>query len=124
MRESAARVQTFYRCVETFPPVERDFWSAARRGESLRMPITQQRRRLHAGLSVFSGVDAARARAVRLSPPCPYLAALQIPNDGSFPFERTGRKDAHYTLWGSAADLLRRVVFGVVVQSGTVIERA
>jgi hypothetical protein len=39
---------TYYRCVLTYPPNEREFWSAERKGTPLRLPITEMRQRTDA----------------------------------------------------------------------------
>ncbi len=110
---------TFYRCVFTYPLVREDFMSKAALGERLRSPDTAKRRQLFAGVSVYTDIEIARAQALRLNPSTAYLAELQNPDDGPIAYKHSFRIEAHYTLWASPEDLLRRVVSVIQVSFST-----
>lgn len=98
----------FYRVVKTDPPTERDFLSAKALGRPLRRD-TPENRRIWDGLSVLATTDAARARVTQFPQMGMFIAVVDIPDDRSIPWEQTTPDPDHYTIWGSAANLLERV---------------
>ena len=98
-----------YRIASTDPPTLVDFESAKAQGTRPE-PRDPARRAVWDGLSVFSTPSQAR-RKRRTSPLLGnYIAALQVPTDGSLRFERTLGGDGHHTVWGEPAALLALVV--------------
>ena len=98
----------FYRVVKTDPPTVRDFLSAKALGRPLRRD-TPENRRIWDGISVLATADAARARVAQFPQMGTLIAVMNTSEDGSIPCEQTTPDPDHYTIWGSAADLLERV---------------
>lgn len=97
----------FYRTVKLLAPVREDFLSDKESGKTV--PRKLELVRLWEGLSVFEGLDQARQKAKEFPAQGAFIATLAIPDDGRIRYERTGRTEGHYTLWGDANDLLRCV---------------
>ncbi len=106
--EGAAREsRTFYRTVKHILPIREDFLSDKDIGKTI--PRRLEFVRLWEGLSVFETLDQARQKAIAFPAQGAFIAALAIPNAGRITYERTGRTEGHYTLWGDADDLLKCV---------------
>jgi hypothetical protein len=106
--------RVFYRVVESNPPTLWDFTSNQAKGLTLQHP-TPQTLRWWAGVSIHD--TEARARSLARQRPSlgQFIAQLRIPDDGSIPYERTGTRRGHHTVWGEPAALLARVVAVVAV---------
>jgi hypothetical protein len=61
------------------------------------------------GISLYDSEERARAVAERFGLGT-YIATLDLPDDGRFRIERTGRRPGHYTVWGDADALCTFVV--------------
>ena len=105
---------TFYRVVKANPPGIRDFLS----GKILDRtpPADPNLLPLWDGISVFDTEDRARQRALRVPSLGEYIAAMEIPDDGSIRYERSLNRPGHYTLWADADALLALVVSVVPAQ--------
>jgi hypothetical protein len=66
--------------------------------------------RLWEGLSVFETLEQARQKASAFPAQGDFIATIVIPDDSRITYERTGKSEGHYTLWGAAHDLLRCVI--------------
>ncbi len=99
--------RTFYRTIHHMPPVREDFLSDRDVGKTI--PRRPAFVRLWEGLSVFEALDQARQKAMEFPMQGAFIAALAIPSDGRITYERTGKTEGHYTLWGNADDLLKCV---------------
>lgn len=96
---------TFYRAVRTNPPTREDFMGNEARGITPRRPlVTDEQRRMWAGLSIQSNLDDARANA-RQHEVGAFIAQIDIPDGAPITYARTGRKPGHYTLWGEAGEI-------------------
>lgn len=98
-----------YRIVKTSPPTRADFVSHHERGIARPVGVPDADRIMR-GLSVFDQLELARAQARRFRRLGRFIAAVEIPNDGSIPIERTGNTEGHHTIWGNPDDLLARVL--------------
>jgi hypothetical protein len=87
----------------------------------MRPPYTEKRRQLFAGVSVYSDREVARAQALRLKPPRPYLAVLQVTPNAAMTSEQTGKRPEHYTLWAIPKDLKGCVVSVVEIATGSTL---
>jgi hypothetical protein len=102
----------FYRIVRHSPPERIDFLSYQQLGLKLRFD-NPMARRYASGISVYESEADARARAL-LSPHLgQFLAVLDVPEDGTIQYERTGRQTGHWTLWGNP-DALRNAVVSTI----------
>ncbi len=101
---------------EKDPPLE-DFASAAEKEPDQPPPDDPELAGLWDGVSVFATEAQARSHTRGRRPvPGKFIAALELPVDGSIPLiriERTLRSRGHYTIW-AAKELLREKVFLVV----------
>lgn len=102
MTERDQILRRFYRCIEKLPLTLGEFESDAAKGEDLPPPRTPERERIFEGISVYSDLERARWRAKKLTPPCAWIAVLQIRPGGPITVEKTFKDPAHYTLWGDA----------------------
>lgn len=112
-------VRTFYRAVLTNPPMRVDFVSNAERG-TRRCPKAPELLRLWDGLSVYETPEQAY-NTVRQYPQLgAFIAAITIPDDGTFRYERTLAGEGHHTLWSNPDALLRCVsaVISVAAMQG------
>ena len=99
---------TFYRIVETNPPLLEDFLSDAAQG---RPPRSETHRHLWDGISVYATAQQARNKAQDYPFLGQFIARLDIPDQAPVRIERTLRRSrGHHTLWGDPAYLLRCVV--------------
>ena len=101
--------RTFYRIVQTMPPVHIDFTSNQAKGVPLRRD-TAQARRLWTGISVFDTEEGAREMARRFPTLGMYIAALAIPGNAPIRVERTTAAPGHFTLWGEPDDIIGLVI--------------
>ena len=69
------------------------------------------------GLSVFADEAAARETAMRYPLLGGFIAAIEILETDPVRAERTTRASGHFTLWGDAGLLLRRVIAVTRVRS-------
>jgi hypothetical protein len=99
---------TFHRVVKSNPPSERDFLSMRALGRRLRNP-TPENLYIYDGVSVTRTADGARSLVGDFPQMGRFIAVLEIEDDGPIRVEQTGTYPEHYTLWGSAEDLLARV---------------
>jgi hypothetical protein len=99
--------RTFYRLVKTDPPMVDHFESFAAQG---RVPRTNDPEvlRLWSGISAFETAAQARRTARQRPYLGAFVAELRLPAEGVVRWEKT-LGPGHYTLWGSAADLLASV---------------
>jgi hypothetical protein len=77
-RSKVVRVRRFFRICRHDPPTRRDLMSHDQRGVKLRPPISPARQRSWAGVSVFTSLDMARRRAIRMQLG-DYIAELSVP---------------------------------------------
>lgn len=99
----------FYRIVRTVPPTRADFLSYQELGKR---PLRSdpETRRLWAGISVNESKAQAQRRALDLPHLGAYISAIDIAEDGTIQYQRTGRGHGHYTVWGEADRLLPSVI--------------
>jgi hypothetical protein len=102
-------VHTLFRLVKSGRPTEADFISNYALGLPLRHD-TPETRRLWTGLSAFDTESRARRMGRRYPWLGSYIAELLIPADAGIRWERTTATRGHFTIWGSAADVLACVV--------------
>lgn len=101
---SGAVPPPLWRTVRTNPPTEADFLSFKARGLARRSgPIEQWE-----GVSTFDN-PAIAADMARRHHQGDYLARLDLDPAGPIRWEKT-RGAGHYTIWGTPAELLARVV--------------
>ncbi len=99
---------TFYRIVQTNPPMLVDFLSDEAQG---RPPRSETHRHLWDGISVYATEQQARNKAQDYPFLGQFVARLDIPDQAPVQSERTLRRSrGHHTLWGDPAYLLRCVV--------------
>lgn len=104
---------TFYRVIRAASPSVRDFLSGKVLGRT--PPVDPDLLPLWDGISVFDTEDRARRRALSVPSLGDYIAALEIPDDGSIRYERTLKRPGHYTVWAGAEVLLACVASVVLV---------
>jgi hypothetical protein len=100
----------FYRILEDATPTLRDFLSyeALGRQPRRRTPDVLPR---WTGISMYGTETQARAVADWRPAIGRYIASVRIEASAPIQWEQTGDPDSgHYTLWGDAAEFLRRVV--------------
>ena len=85
-----------------------DFLSHEKRGIRLRRD-TPHHHRLWEGLFVMDSESAARELAKRLPLLGAFIAAIEVSAAGPITFEQTTPDARHYTLWGSATEMLASV---------------
>jgi hypothetical protein len=98
-----------YRIVASDLPTRDDFLSYAELGKELPRDATPDITDRWEGISMYDSEERARAVASRFGLGA-RVAALDLPDDGRFRIERTGRRPGHYTIWGNADVLLTFVV--------------
>ena len=106
---------TFYRIVRSTTPSVADFLSAEARG-LLPRNEDPETLRLHSGISVFDSLERAKRIARRRRGLGGFIAALRIPESGSFVYERTTKSEDHYMLWADAEEVRRCVVSVTAVE--------
>jgi hypothetical protein len=98
---------TFYRIIKSGQATHWDFQSAQERRQQFRRPLDPETLRISFGISVYDSLEAARANA-RLRPYLgTHIVPLEIVEGGPIRAEQTTKKKNHYTLFGSAGDLLQ-----------------
>jgi len=98
-----------HRIVRSNPPSLVDFTSGAALGHPL-AHASPETFSLHAGLSAFRTIHQARAMARRNPRLGPFIAVLDIPDDGAIRVERTTHRPGHYTVWGAPDTILECVI--------------
>ena len=102
-------VHTFYRIVQSDPPVLADFLSEAAQGRPPRGDDPELLR-VHDGISVWTTETQARNRARTYPWIGRFIARLELPEQPDVRWERTFSTRGHYTVWGPPETLLARVV--------------
>jgi hypothetical protein len=93
-----------YRAVTTSPPTDRDFYSRAMKDGPLRSTANEQARRYHEGVSMWETEAIARRMAQKYPAQGSFIAEVEIPDDGSIPFE-ANPATGHYNVWANPVDL-------------------
>jgi hypothetical protein len=97
----------YYRIIKSSQATHWDFQSAQERRQQFRRPLDPETLRISFGISVYDSLKAACANA-RLRPHLgTHIVPLEIVEDGPIRAEQTTKKRHHYTLVGSASELLR-----------------
>jgi hypothetical protein len=77
------------------------------------MPTDPEELRLWSGVSVYATEAQARRKARGVPTLGTFIAAIEIPDDGSVQYERTTKSSGHHTIWADAVVLLQYVVLPV-----------
>jgi hypothetical protein len=98
-----------YRIVRENPPTDRDFTSKAALG-LVDADADPEVQRLESGLSMYRTLAQARRKARAFPFLGAYIAVVRLDPSDDVRVERTTSSAGHYTVWGEASVLLRRVV--------------
>ena len=69
-------------------------------------PLDTEAYRISFGVSVSDDAAKLRAKAAAFPEVGDFVATLRIEDDGPVRWEKTSRRRDHYTLWGTAGDIL------------------
>ena len=100
----------FYRLVKHNPPTEEDFLSHQALGVVFRRPLDPESLRISFGVSVSDDAVKLRTKAAVNPELGTFVAVLRVQAGGPVRWEKTTRRRDHYTLWGTAADILACVI--------------
>ncbi len=96
----------FYRLVRTNPPTADDFKSHQELGIRFRRPLDTEALRISFGVSV-SDDPVKLVRKIATFPELgSFLATVRIDEVGPVRWEKTTKRGDHYTLWGTAGEIL------------------
>lgn len=96
----------FYRILPSRFPTVTDFLSFEALGREPRTPLTPEAEERWRGISVFDTFENATAHVGRSAFLGRYAAVMEIGPEQQVVAKRTGGTRGHWTLWGSADELL------------------
>lgn len=99
-------MRVFYRLVKLDPPSATDFPSHHELGRQFNRPLDPESARLSRGVSVSENADKLRARAAKHNSLGKFIATLHVTDGDAVRWEQTTKRKDHYTLWGTADEIL------------------